>query len=274
MAISKILAPLFDREEDTATLSLAAEIAMYFHAHVEVAGASLRSTDRGQDETQGSLRGDVSSGPTGRHDLRAVFERWRRQHRLELQPECIHRSLASTSWLSLEDRGELRVSQRARLADLVCLAARPGEAERGDWGLHEVLFSSGLPVLIHPVGNNVSGTPIMGEPIIIGWNGSIEAVHAVMGALPLIKTSRHVQILSIGEESVNAFDAYELAKYLAWCGVRAAAMGIAVKDWIGEDVIDAALDKGAKLLVMGARQSGNATNHMLKSLPLPALMAA
>jgi hypothetical protein len=50
---------------------------------------------------------------------------------------------------------------------------------------------------------------------------------------------------------VNAFDAYELAKYLSWSGVRAAATGIALEDWTGGDVVDAALDRGAKLLVMG-----------------------
>jgi hypothetical protein len=114
----------------------------------------------------------------------------------------------------------------------------------------------------------------MGEPIVIGWNGSVEAVRAVTGALPFIQTSRRVEVISIGEKSVNAFDAYELAKYLAWSGVQAAATGIAIEDWKGGDVVDAALDKGAKLLVMGARENGNATGHLLRTLPITVLMAA
>jgi hypothetical protein len=276
MAINKIFAPLFDREEDTITLRLAAEIAMYFHAHVEVAGASLGPAGGGQEEPRGSSRGDALSGSSdNEHSLRTVFERWRRQHRLELQPECTHRGLASTSWLSLQRRSEQQLAHRAQFADLVCLATKPGEMETRDTrDLHAVLFSSGRPVLLQPVGANMTRISIMGEPIVIGWNGSVEAVRAVTGALPLIQRGRQVEIMSIGEESVNAFDAYELAKYLGWSGVRAAATGIAVEDWTGGDVVDAALDKGAKLLVMGAHHRGNATSHMLKNLPIPALMAA
>jgi hypothetical protein len=251
MTISKIFAPHFDREEDTVTLSLAAEIAMYFHVHVEVAGASPGSADGRQEEPRRSVRGGASSGDNG-DGLRTVFELWRRQHRLELQAECTHRGLASTSWLSLKDRPGQRLAQRAQFADLVCLGIKPDETETGDTrDLRAMLFSSGRPVLLQPAGDNMRGTSIMGEPIVIGWNGCVEAVHAMTGALPLIQRSRRVEIISIGEESVNALDAYELAKYLAWSGVRALATGIAVEDWTGGDVVDAALDKGAKLLVMG-----------------------
>jgi hypothetical protein len=137
-----------------------------------------------------------------------------------------------------------------------------------------LLFSSGRPILFRPVREDTRDAAIMGEPIVIGWNGSVEAVRAVAGALPFIQTSRLVEVISIGEKSVNAFDAYELAKYLSWSGVRAAATGLAMEDWTGRDVVDAALGRGAKLLVMGARVSGNATNHMFQTLPMTVLMAA
>ena len=140
--------------------------------------------------------------------------------------------------------------------------------------MQAVLFSSGRPVLIRPVSHDRRNAPIIGGPMVIGWNGSVEAVRAVVGALPLIQASRRVEVISIGEKSVNAFDAYELVKYLAWWGVQAGATGIAIEDWTGGDVVDAALGKGAKLLVMGAREKGNATSHMLRTLPMPALMAA
>jgi hypothetical protein len=99
-------------------------------------------------------------------------------------------------------------------------------------------------------------------------------VRAVTGAPPFIQTSRLVEVISIGEKSVNAFDAYELAKYLSWSGVRAAATGIALENWTGGDVVDAALARDAKLLVVGARMNGNATNHMFQSLPMTVVMAA
>lgn len=49
---------------------------------------------------------------------------------------------------------------------------------------------------------------------------------------------------------------------------------MAMEDWRGGDVVDAALDRGAKLLVMGARVNVNATNHMFQTLPMTVLMAA
>jgi len=92
--------------------------------------------------------------------------------------------------------------------------------------------------------------------------------------MPLIRANRRVEVISIGEKAVNAFDAYEVAKYLAWSGVRATAVGIAIEDWTGGDVIDAALGRGAQLLIMGARQRGSVTSHMLRSLPITVFMAA
>lgn len=136
-----------------------------------------------------------------------------------------------------------------------------------------MLFASGRPALLRPM-RDYAAAPLLGQPVVIGWNGSVEAVRALAGALPFLAASRRVEVLSIGEESVNAFDAYELAKYLGWCGIRAAASGIAKEDWTGGDVVDAALAKGAKLLVMGARPGGGATSHMLDALPIAALMAA
>ena len=277
MAIDKIFAPLVGGEGDAVTLSLAGEMAMHFHAHVEVASAtvgraeSIEAAGRGwpSDEDDSSGPGETGPGP------RALFEQWRRQYHLQLQPECRHRGLASTSWLTLEDWSETRLAHRAKFADLVCIANKPGEIHpRGARALHAILFSSGRPVLLQPVREGMTRTSVLGEPITIGWNGSVEAVHAVAAALALIQRSRRVEIISIGEKSVNAFDAYELAKYLAWSGVRAVASGIALEDWTGGDVVDAAVDRGAKLLVMGARHGGNATAHMLGNLPVAALMAA
>jgi hypothetical protein len=271
MALNKILVPMSDSAENAVALNLAAEIATYFHAHIEVATAGLARPDSGPSYTtlrSGDITPDIDQGVFSR------FEAWRHRCRLELQPECAYRGLASTSLVVHKDTPESGVANRARFADLVCFAAEPGEAEIQRTMVLHLLFSSGRPILFRPVREDTRDAAIMGEPIVIGWNGSVEAVRAVTGALPFIQTSRLVEVISIGEKSVNAFDAYELAKYLSWSGVRAAATGLAVEDWTGRDVVDAALARDAKLLVMGARVSGNATNHMFQTLPMTVLMAA
>lgn len=274
MAISKIFVPVWGGEEDAATLDLAAEVGGYFHAHVEVASGGLqpgaKAPGRRADPREASAK-----------DLHAVFEQWRNRHRLELEPEHvelqaepIRRGLASASWVDLTNESDT-LAHRAKFADLTCLAVKPGDARgRAARALDAVLFSSGRPALLQPARDKGAEQSIMGQPIVVGWNGSVESVRALTGALPFIKVSRRVEVLSIGEESVNAFDAYEVVKYLGWSGIRATASGIAVKDWTGGDVVDAAVDEGAKLLVMGARRGGSATPHMLETLPIAALMAA
>jgi len=263
---------MFNGAESAVALNLAAEVATYFHAHIEVVAAGLAGPRSGQSYT--TLR-SVDITPDIDQGVFSLFEAWRHQRCLDLQPECVYRGLASTSLVVHNDTTESGVANRARLADFVCFAVEPGEAEiQRTRVLHSLLFSSGRPILFRPVRDDTKDAAIMGEPIVIGWNGSVEAVRAVTGALPFIQTSRLVQVISIGEKSVNAFDAYELAKYLSWSGVRAAAAGIAMEDWTGGDIVDAALDRGAKLLVMGARVNGNATNHMFQTLPMTVLMAA
>lgn len=272
MAVNKVLVPMLKGAENAVALNLAAEIATYFHAHIEVVTASLtkpRSSQSYTTATSGDVTPDIEQG------IFSLFEAWRHQCRLELQPECAYRGLASTSLLVHNDAPESGAVGRARFADLVCIAVGPDEAETERRRvLHSLLFSSGRPILLRPVREDAKDVAIMGGPIVIGWNGSVEAVRAVTGALPFIQASRLVEVLSIGEKSVNALDAYELAKYLSWSGVRAAATGIAMEDWTGGDVVDAALDRGAKLLVMGARMNGSATNHMFQTLPMTVLMAA
>jgi len=250
-------------EEDSATLELAAEVGLYFHAHVEVAGGGLESSGRSD-----------ALHPDQREDLHTFFEQWRNRHGLALQFQCMHRGLTSASWVDLKGSVEM-LAHRAKFADLVCMAVKGGDTHCQDTrALDAMLFSSGRPALLQPMAIDVAKPSILGQPIVIGWNGSAEAVRALTGALPFIHASRRVEVLSIGEKSVNAFDAYELTEYLRWCGIRAIASGIALEDWTGDDVVDAAVEDGAALLVMGARRGGSATHHMLQTLPLAALMAA
>lgn len=275
MSINKLFVPVFGGEEDAVALELAAEVGCYFHAHLEVAAGGLQLGKSGHGRHP---EGREAAG----NDRHTLFERWRTKHRLELEQEelefsseRVYRGLASASWLDLGSGSDETLAHRAKFADLVCLAVKPGDSRsRAARALDTLLFSSGRPALLQPMRHDGAEPFTMGQPIVIGWNGRVEAVRALTGALPLVKVSRQVEVLSIGEESVNAFDAYEVVKYLRWSGIQATASGIAVKDWTGGDVVDAAIDQGAKLLVMGARRGGSTTPHMLETLPIAALMAA
>lgn len=265
--ISKILAPILDIDEDRGTLTVAAELAMHFHAHVEVASVAPRGGNAQR------------SGRT--ESLRSIFDGWQREHRFRIQPECLHRGLASTTWMPLVGVPERELPRRAQVSDLVCLGRkRNGRGEPLSPLLEAMLFTTGRPVVIAPVTEGTEIPSLLGEPIIIGWNGSVEAVHAVTAALPLMRISTNVEIVSVGEDAVNAMDAYELARYLAWQGIRVNAAGVARKDWTGGDFVTIAAGRGAGLLVMGAHQRddtgalGNATRHVLEHVPMPVILAA
>jgi hypothetical protein len=268
---------------DAQTLSLAAEIGTYFNAHIDVGVRSQDANETGPGSIPPSPVGAPLDPPLGEEtpiDSAIVesLERWRRRFRLRPGSADRRAGLPSASWSSVSGP-ERAIAHRAIYADLTCLAVDRDHIAELSAIVQPILFSSGRPLLLVPT-TGADVPPILGEPIVIGWNGTAEAVHAVTSALPILEISPKTDIISIGEEAVNAIDAYALANYLSHRRIRSDASGIAKKDWTGGDVIDAAVARGARLLVMGAhvradeRQFGNATRHMLEHIPIPVIMAS
>lgn len=286
----KLFAPILGLPSDAQTLDLAAEIGTHFHAHIDV-GVHVRggngtrprpiSSDPSRSPSPLAAPPDMPLGDQAPLDPAVVetLERWRQRYRLRPDPAGRHVGLPSTSWSSIEGGLEHAVARRAIYADLTCLAVDRNRIAEMSAIVQPILFASGRPLLLVPT-TEADIPPILGEPTVLGWNGTVEAVHATTSALPLLAISRQIDIISIGEEAVNAIDAYALARYLAHRRIRADASGIAKKDWTGGDVIDAAVARGARLLVMGAhvrpdeRRFGNATRHMLEHIPVPVIMAS
>jgi nucleotide-binding universal stress UspA family protein len=286
----KVFAPILGLPSDTQTLDLAAEIGTYFHAHIDV-GVHVRGHDRTRpqpissdpspDPARLAAVPDTPLGEEAPLDPAIVetLERWRQRYRLRSGPAGRHYGLPSTSWSSIDGGLERAIARRAIYADLTCLAVDRNRIAEMSAIVQPILFSSGRPLLLVPIAG-ADVPPVLGAPTVIGWNGTAEAVHATTSALPFLEISPHIDIISIGEEAVNAIEAYALARYLAHRRIRADASGIAKKDWTGGDVIDAAVARGARLLVMGAhvrpdeRRFGNATRHMLEQIPIPVIMSS
>jgi nucleotide-binding universal stress UspA family protein len=280
----KLFAPILGLPSDAQTLDLAAEIGTHFHAHIDV-GVHVRSRDGTRpppiSPSPVAAPPDTPLGDQVPFDPAIVetLERWRQRYRLRPDPAGRHVGLPSTFWSSIEGGLEHAVARRAIYADLTCLAVDRNRIAEMSAIVQPILFASGRPLLLVPTAG-ADVPPILGESTVIGWNGTVEAVHATTGALPFLEISPQIGIISIGEEAVNAIEAYALARYLAHRRIRADASGIAKKDWTGGDVIDAAVARGARLLVMGAhvrrdeRRFGNATRHMLEHIPIPVIMAS
>lgn len=144
-------------------------------------------------------------------------------------------------------------------------------------------FQGGRPVIIMPRYQSVAS---IGKRIVIGWNASRQAAAAVQGALPLITRAEAVTVLKGPDKdvfpNVTRWPKLDIESYLERHGarVRVAPFEASYAD-ARVKLIDAAKQADADLLVMGAygRSAwrefifGGATRDVLKSAPLPVLMA-
>ncbi|MEM9781088.1 MAG: universal stress protein [Pseudomonadota bacterium] len=175
---------------------------------------------------------------------------------------------------------DIRLAECARYADLA-LVEPPYAPDAGSTAadaLEAVLFRGDTPVLICPR----SVEEIRTGAILVAWDGSDEALHAVNAAMGLLRAAGEVEIAMIGEDIEVAADARRLAAKLARHGV---AVSLATHPADGRRTAEILLSRAkalqAGLLVMGAyshsrlreRVLGGVTREVLELTTLPVLMA-
>ena len=140
------------------------------------------------------------------------------------------------------------------------------------------LFESGRPVLIAPA----SAPQVIGENVLVAWNGSTEQTRTTAFAMPMLREARQVTVLSVEGGMTPGPTGEEVAHHLRMNAVAATAVTAAPGTrTTGEAILDHAKTHGCDLLVKGAytqsrlRQMvfGGATRHILASATLPVLMA-
>ena len=126
----------------------------------------------------------------------------------------------------------------------------------------------------------------IGRRVLVGWDGSREASHAISDAMPLLATASTVTVITVDSEEPSQrhgeVPGADIALYLARHGVRTnvertVSNGIGT----GEVLLSRASDLEADLLVMGAYGHarvhellfGGATRTVLASATLPVLMS-
>jgi nucleotide-binding universal stress UspA family protein len=169
--------------------------------------------------------------------------------------------------------------RRARYADLVLLGQPdPGGGQAGEQPgslIPDLLAQSGRPALVLPHAGN--GGPIGGR-VLVAWTPSPEATRALAAAMPWLRRSRAVDLVSFGPRAVHELD--DLADYLGTHAIDCTARPGPQTDAIGEYLLSEASDRGSDLLVMGCyghsrmreRFLGGATRTILESMTLPVLM--
>ena len=187
-------------------------------------------------------------------------------------------------WDQVEGPSRPLLMRSEGLADLVVLGARdPANDGKGPSSLAGYVAVHGRsPLLVVP--ESTRSMDIAG-PAVVGWNGSLEAAHALRGAVPLLKKASSVTLINVTEQTDNESEflaCVDAAEYLSRHGI---ACEITEVDsggrTVGQALAECATARGASLLVVGAYGHaravetvfGGVTRELFSDPPLPVFTA-
>jgi nucleotide-binding universal stress UspA family protein len=189
------------------------------------------------------------------------------------------------SRLAEEDAGFALLLQ-ARFADLIVLGQDAGAVQAPPGNGHglceQVILDGGRPVLVVPdawKGQLLTGTAV------VGWDGSMPAVRAITGALPLLRRAQSVKLVLVNPAQQHRLGDVEpgadMALYLARHGVTVEVVVEHAADGAGEALLARADADGVNLLVAGAFGHsryrewvlGGVTRDLLQRARVPVLFA-
>lgn len=207
--------------------------------------------------------------------------------RLEAFMEDARRQgVASLEQRLVEDEPGFALLMQSRYADLIVLSrdsdpdpALPVRVR----GLPEhVTLHGARPVLV--VHDGFQGQPIPGTAVV-GWDGSMQAIRAIEGALPLLQSAESVKLALVNPDQLSELHGEEpgadMALYLARQGVQVDVIVERTRGTNGAALIDMVRSTGAGLLVAGAYGHsryrewilGGVTRELLERTPVPLLLA-
>lgn len=155
-------------------------------------------------------------------------------------------------WIETIGNTSTQLAEQARAADLTIICGGDPELPDGSqaWALaSDVTLANGLPVLTIPVG---SQPPLGTKPVVVAWDGSLEATHAIRQALPMLRMAPKVIVAEIGEDNANELPGADIAPFLARHGIQVQSLNRVPRGSVAEELLDIAHAFDAELIVMGA----------------------
>ncbi|WP_324828057.1 universal stress protein [Qipengyuania zhejiangensis] len=188
-------------------------------------------------------------------------------------------------WVEEAGPVTLALLKHSMLSDLIVYGEPEVDHTRSgpSFAAGELALSANCPVLFLPYGTTRFDPE---TPAVVGWDGSAEASHALRAALPMLKKSKAVYLVSV-EEARKPDTSHDLppvsgADYLSRHGIRCEVVAVKAGDGgVAHALVEAANTRGAGLIVMGAygrtrlseRVFGGATRAMLSNAGIPLLLA-
>ena len=253
--IRKILVPIRNDGKGGSVLAYAAALAKRSGAHIEAVHCRPRIEDMMPYGVviPSFLRDQVSrqtEGLAGEEEaaLRAEFETTARTYGLGVvDRQTTDQNTAS--WVEAPGKQVDVIRNRGRLADLIAVAKPDRDRNLGFNTLKAALFNTGRPVMMCPP----TPTPpeVLGKHVSIAWNGSIEAVRAVVMMRRVIEAADTISIMSSGSEPTGT-TAEEYLEYLEIRGMKGKIERFNAGRSAGGALLETSRRLGADLMIMGA----------------------
>lgn len=245
MTYASLLVAVEDGTESDSRLELACDLALTFDAHLTGLCAGSIAPPLYDPLAGGAMVGELLA--LYRDAAEADVERARARFF-----EIVQARDVEGAWRGqIGFPGEVCV-RAARAADLVILGGRNSRAPTHAPDVADVLMGCGRPILVTPPTR--LRNPV-GEPALIAWKDCREARFALASALPLLRRARGVTLYAVrsaGEDEAADVELADVVAYLDRHQIRAEAVvadrGEAA---VGGQILDAALERGAGLIVAG-----------------------
>lgn len=183
-------------------------------------------------------------------------------------------------WVHQNDRISSALVRWSIVSDVIVLSQAEIAFERHDPRPLATAVATGsrAPVLAVP---ETFKELNLADPVVIAWNGTPESAAAMRASVPMLRMASKVQLLEV-EEKLARYPRDLAARYLSRHDVhveivqRRPAGG-----HVSEQIVDAATEMGAGLIVMGAHGHsrlrefvlGGVTRDLVATSPVPLLLA-
>jgi nucleotide-binding universal stress UspA family protein len=193
----------------------------------------------------------------------------------------LKREDVSWEWRQFDGNVAQSLISQSRMADVVVLSQEVSEKKDTIAPLPivgTVAIYAGAPVIVVP---QKCTSLVLADSVMIAWNGSAEAAHALRSSLPLLKMASSVHIVSVSSKNTE-FPAIDASTYLSRHGVKSE-----LHDWPAQNnstsvaLLAAVHEIKPAYLVMGAyghsrlRETilGGVTFDLLRKIDVPLLLA-
>ena len=194
--------------------------------------------------------------------------------------------VASVETRMVEDEARHALLLQSRYADLVVLSrdgrTDPTQPARARALPEYVALHGARPVLVVPPDG--AGQPLPGTAVV-GWDGSMQAIAAIVAALPLLMRADSVRLAVVNPDTPGDLHGEQpgadMALYLARHGARVDVVVERTRSTVGAALLGLARDCGAGLMVTGAYghsryrewMVGGVTRELLERSRVPLLLA-